>query len=448
MELFIILLIVFSFIVFSIIKGIFIGYPLILFTILISVLALKKGFSSRIIFSSAVEGGKKSLIVLQVFFLIGMVISLWISAGTIPAIVYYGIKLINPNFFILCAFLITSFVSFLLGTSLGSVGTIGIALIILAKSSDINLSMVAGAILSGAYFGDRCSPMSSSAILVANLTKTNLFDNIKKMFITGTLPFILSCTLYLLLSIYNPISFKDSSITKLISDNFSISFITLLPALVMLGASLIKIPVKKSMTLSIVISILISIFIQGYSIKELLSFAYSGFFLDDGVFPNNIFNKGGILSMTKAGIIVFTSCTMAGILDKTSMLSHLEKRLNSNFNRVRLFITTIITSLITSMFGCNQTISIVLTEQLLSKTYTRFDHSRSKLSIDLENTAIVIAPLIPWNIAAFIPTTTLGVSFSGYIIFAFYLYLIPLSNLINEIIIYKNKNRYKSISTI
>ena len=136
------------------------------------------------------NGGKRAFVVLEIFLLIGIITGTWIASGTVPAIIYYGIKYMNPNFFILYTFLISCIVSFLLGTSLGTVSTVGVALILMAKGGNINIDIAAGAIIAGAYFGDRCSPMSSSAILVANLTRTNLYTNISNMFKTAVIPFI------------------------------------------------------------------------------------------------------------------------------------------------------------------------------------------------------------------------------------------------------------------
>ena len=173
------LVITFVMLMFSIYKGIFIGYPLLISFFIFVIISLRKGYSITAISKMAYDGGKKSFVVLKIFILIGAITAIWMSSGTVPSIVYYGINLMNPNYFIFYAFIISSLVSFLLGTSLGTVSTVGLALIFMAKSGEVNTSISAGAIIAGAYFGDRCSPMSSSANLIANLTETELFINIK-----------------------------------------------------------------------------------------------------------------------------------------------------------------------------------------------------------------------------------------------------------------------------
>lgn len=424
------MILIFLLLIFSIINNIFIAWPLGTALFIFGILSLRRGHSLSDTIKMALEGGRKSFIVLQVFVLIGILTSVWISAGTIPAIVYYGIRLMNPGFFILSAFVITSFVSFLLGTSLGTVSTIGVALIVMARAGDINMPLVTGAIMSGAYFGDRCSPMSSSAILVANLTKTDIFDNIRDMFKTSRLPLLLSALLYLGFSLKNPIVFGSENIGDDLASIFHIGPVSFIPAAIILLASLFRIRVKKSMTLSIGAALIISVVTEGWSPLELLDFSFWGFRLEDGLLPGNILNRGGVISMLRAGIVVFISCAMAGIFNGTKMLDRFHTVFSRARDRSHLFLYTITTSILTSVFGCNQTIAIVLTEQLLDKTYENKEHSRGSLAIDLENTAVVIAPLIPWNIAAFMPTSTLGVNFYNYVPYAFYLYLLPLINLL------------------
>lgn len=430
---------IFFIITLSIIREIFIGYPLFFALITFGFLTLRRGHPLISVLGMAAAGAKKALIVIKVFVLIGMLTALWISAGTIPSIVYYGMELLVADYFILSAFLITSLVSFLLGTSLGTVSTIGVALVVMARVGDINMAMVAGAVMAGAYFGDRCSPMSSSAILVASLTKTDLYTNIKGMAATGILPFIVSAILYLWISLSNPLIIGENTLVASLSDLFHTGPVTLVPALIVLGGALMKMPVKRSMGYSILSAFIISITVQGYSFTELLDFSVRGFHLETGTIPGDILNRGGILSMTKAAVVVSISCAMAGIINNTGIFYKLNSLFNRGLGRVKLFTYTLLTSIATSTFGCNQTIAIVLTQQLLEEAYSDSSHSKNKLAVDIENTAVVIAPLIPWNIAAYIPTTTLGVHFYSYIPYTFYLYLLPLGIIAGELLKQRKK---------
>lgn len=375
-------------------------------------------------------GGKKAFVVLRIFILIGAITAIWMAAGTVPGIVYYGIRFLNPNFFILYAFLISSLVSLLLGTSFGTVSTVGIALIVMAKGGGVDPNIAAGAIIAGAYFGDRCSPMSSSANLVANLTETNLHENIRNMFATSVIPFVLSVILYTIVSFKEPLNFVGSSIDSDIINIFNISWVVLLPAVIIIILSVFKVNVKVSMLFSILVAAIISVALQQYRLIAILKYMLLGFHLDSASPLYPIIRGGGIFSMWKASLVVFVSCSLAGIFNGTSMLQSLENILMKARTRGELFSYTTIVSALTAAFGCNQSISIVLTSQLMANTYKEKKVDAYKLAIDLENTSIVIAALIPWNIAALVPTTTLNVSSISYIPYAFYLYLIPIVNLI------------------
>lgn len=421
-------IITFVMLMFSVYKGVFLGYPLLAGLCIFVIISLRKGYSIQSISKMAYDGGKKSFVILKIFVLIGSITAIWMSSATVPTIVYYGIKLMNPGYFIFYAFVISSIVSFLLGTSFGTVSTVGIALIIMAKSADVNINIAAGAIISGAYFGDRCSPMSSSANLISNLTETELFINIKNMLKNTIFPFSLSLIFYFIISINVPLNTTSGSIDTAIANNFKITLLSLLPSIVILVLSLFKVNVKISMFLSIVIASILSISIQNYSLAEILSFIVMGFHLDDSNPLSQIIKGGGIISMVKPAIVVFISCSLAGIFEGTKTLQNVEKLLLKAKSRSSLFLYTAIVSILTAAFGSNQSISSVLTYSLMEKSYKQNSVDKYRLALDLEDTGIVLSALIPWNLAAFVPTLTMSVSNVGFIPYAFYLYILPLTS--------------------
>lgn len=430
MDILIAILITFSALIFSVLKGIFVGYSLILCLFLFVFISCKRGFPLKNIIKMFFNGGASSYIVLSIFVLIGCITSIWLASGTVPSIIYYGVKYMNPNLFILYSFLITCVVSYLLGSALGTVSTIGIALILIAKSGGVDINIVAGSIISGAYFGDRCSPMASSANLVANLTETNLYINIKNMFKTSIVPFILSVFIYFLLSLQSPLSFVQNQMDTEIVKIFQINWIMLLPAIIILVLSLFKVNVKWSMILSIICASIIAMIFQHYKFNEVIRFLVFGFDLNSDSFLKSILKGGGIISMWKASLVVFISCGLSGIFDGTSMLEPIKSVLNKATTSFSLFIYTLVTSVLTGAFGCNQSIAIVLTHNIMNKTYSKKNTDNYKLAIDLENSGVLLSALIPWNIAAFVPTTAMEVSNTGFIPYAFYLYLVPLFNIL------------------
>lgn len=430
MDIIIGMFIMFCALIFSIYKRIFVGYPLILGFIIFVYISLKKGYSLHNIARMSFDGGKKAFVVLKILLLIGAITGTWMASGTVPAIIYYGIKYMNPNFFILYSFIVSCVVSFLLGTALGTVGTVGIALILIAKSGNINVNIAAGAIIAGAYFGDRCSPMSSSANLVSNLTNTDIYKNISNMFKTSIIPFVLSIIIYLIISLKEPINFTKSTISNEIINTFNINWIILLPAIIILISSLCRVDVKLSMIISIASSFIISIVFQHYKPIEVIKFMVLGFQLNSPSALKSIIKGGGIISMWQASVVIFMSCALSGIFNGTNMLKSIENILMRARTRQKLFMYTTITSIATAALGCNQSISIVLTQSLMSKSYEDNNIGSYQLATDLENTGIVLSALIPWNMAAFVPTLTMAVSSTGFIPYAFYLYLLPIINML------------------
>ena len=424
------IIITFVLLILCILNGIFIGFPLIFCFINFASIAWQRGYPLKDIIRMSYQGGKKSFIVLRILLLVGAITSLWMASGTTPAILYYGIQLIDPKLFIMYAFLISSLVSILLGTAFGTVSTVGLSLILMAKSGHINTDIVAGAIIAGAYFGDRCSPMSSSANLVAYLTGSNLYPNIKNMLKTGTLPFVLSIFFYLMLSLHYPLTFTENTLTTEILKIFGLHWVALLPALAILILAILKVDVKISMLVSILLAMLISFSLQHYDIPEILRITLLGYDLDRASSLSTILKGGGIVSMWKVSVVVFISCCWAGLFAETNILQDLDEILLKAKSRPATFLVTATISMITAILGCSQTIAIVLTNSLMHKVYTKNNFDHYQLALDLENTCVTLAALIPWNTAAFVPSTTMNVSLVGFIPYAFFLYLLPLTQFI------------------
>ncbi|NJS12892.1 MAG: Na+/H+ antiporter NhaC family protein [Microcoleus sp. CSU_2_2] len=427
MDLLFFLALSFGMLLFSTLKGYFIIYPLLASLAIFTAILLNRGFPIISLIAMAVSGSKKSFSVINILLLIGVVMSVWMAAGTVPVLVYWGIKLISPQYFIFSAFILTSVISLLIGTSFGAASTIGLALTIAASSSAVNPNIIGGAIIAGAYFGDRCSPMSSSANLIAVITKTDIYTNFKNMVRTSWLPLIVSSIMYLILSLANPVELANNNLTFEISKTFNLNSITLLPALIILILCVMKIEVKIAMTASVIVGSAIAIFVQGYSPIELIQFALTGFKLESTSSLKDLVAGGGMLSMAKVSTVVIVSTAFVGIFAGTRTLEFIKEYLNKARSRSDLFLGTTIISLLTAAFGCTQTIAIILTHQLVEEKYSQERLKSDRLALDLENTAVILSPLIPWNIAGLVPATVLNVD-SGFIPYAFYLYLIPIFN--------------------
>ena len=415
---------------FSVVYALVIGY------IIFIIYGLIKRHNLIILIKKSFEGVLTVKNILLVFILIGMITALWRASGTIAFIVYMGSKLVSPSILILLTFLLCSILSVLIGTSLGTAATMGVICVSIGKTMGVNPYYVGGAVLSGIYFGDRCSPMSTSALLIAELTKTNLYTNIKLMIKTSIIPFIVTCLFYLLLGFKSTISNISVNVTEIFKQNYNLNIIVIIPAILIVILSILKINVKKTMLVSIVISFIIAIFIQRDSVVALINYCIFGYH-----HPNERLNLmmkgGGILSMVNVSLIVGISSSYSGIFKETKMLVSLKKYLKDFSKKTSNYFVIFLSSIISGAIACNQSLGTILTNELCGELV-----EKQKMAIILENTVILLVGLIPWNIAMEVPLKAIDVGIMAGV-YAFYLYFLPLWNLILGVIEERNKKSYK-----
>lgn len=407
-----------------IITGKSILYALLAGLIIFSLYGKKQGYSWRQISRMALQGAWKVKNILLTFILIGMLTALWRQAGTIPAIICYTVHLIKPSTFLLMTFLLNCLISVLTGTALGTAATIGVVCATMASALGIPSWMTGGAILSGVYFGDRCSPVSTSALLVAELTETGIYTNIKNMIKSALAPFTITCILYLTVSIQLHGKTEMPDLGHAFGSEFRLSWIALLPAAVILLLSVMQAGVKIAMIASIVTAIPVCIGLQNMAFTELPELLLNGFHSTD-VTVAAMLNGGGITSMLKVGAIVCISSSYSGIFQATGILNGFQKMVCLLADRTKPYFAVLVTSILTSVMACNQTLVIMLTDQLCSRT----EPDKLRFANNLEDSAVLIAPLVPWSIACAVPLTAVGAP--GYsVLFAVFLYLLPLCDLV------------------
>ena len=407
-----------------IITGKSILYALLAGLIIFSLYGKKQGYSWRQISRMALQGVWKVKNILLTFILIGMLTALWRQAGTIPAIICYTVHLIKPSTFLLMTFLLNCLISVLTGTALGTAATIGVVCATMASALGIPSWMTGGAILSGVYFGDRCSPVSTSALLVAELTETGIYTNIKNMIKSALAPFTITCILYLTVSIQLHGKTEMPDLGHAFGSEFRLSWIALLPAAVILLLSVMQAGVKIAMIASIVTAIPVCIGLQNMAFTELPELLLNGFHSTD-VTVAAMLNGGGITSMLKVGAIVCISSSYSGIFQATGILNGFQKMVCLLADRTKPYFAVLVTSILTSVMACNQTLAIMLTDQLCCRT----ESDKLRFANNLEDSAVLIAPLVPWSIACAVPLTAAGAP--GYsVLFAVFLYLLPLCDLV------------------
>lgn len=399
-------------------------WALLLGLALFSLLGLKKGFTPRQLAAMAWRQGRDSLIVVPVFLLIGMVTALWRASGTISFFLYYGLEGLRPASFLLVAFLLSAVLSFALGTCYGVTGTAGVVLITLARSGGVDLAVTAGAILSGAYFGDRCSPMSSCATLVAACTGTELYKNVREMLKTALLPTLLTVLAFGVLSRLYPIQRMDSVVLSALRENFDLHWTVLLPAVLMLVLPLAKVPVKWAMAASAATAFILTVALQGLPVPEALRTAILGYAPRQAELAG-ILSGGGLVSMVTSGAVVFITSLYAGILEGIDALAPAKDWVERLSRRVGLFPAAVLVSTAVVSVFCNQAVMVMIDAQLLADSYEARGASRTELAMDIANSGVTIAGLVPWSIAITVPLSMLDVGTEA-IPWCVLLYMIPL----------------------
>lgn len=358
--------------------------------------------------------------ILITFLLIGMLTAVWRGSGTIAAIICASTGLMSPALIVLLCFWLCGVVSLLTGTAFGTAATMGVICMSIANVMGVPPAFSGGAILSGVYVGDRCSPMSTGAQLVCGLTGTDIYCNMRRMMKTCVIPFLLSSVLYLALGF---LSGEDAAATDVIGifrESYRLGWVTLLPALVTVLFTLLKLNVKITMLTSILVGGAVCIFVQEISPTELVWICLRGFQAETPALAA-LSNGGGIVSMLNVCAIVCVSSTYAGLFSESGLLNNTKGLIRRLTKRINPFGAITVVSAIASTVCCNQTLTVIMTNQLCSDIIP--DHY--DMAAAIEDSAVVIAPLIPWSIAAAVPLTSIGAPLSS-ILLGCYLYLIPL----------------------
>jgi len=434
--------VLFGLLVTASILGIPILYPLLAGIFLFSVAAVRKGHRPLDVIRMLLSGARKTVPVVVVFVIIGMLIGLWMASGTLSWLVYFGLRIIAPNLFLFFCFLLTCFVSIPLGTSFGTVGTIGMVLLVIAKSGNVPIAPVAGAILSGAYFGDRNSPTSSSALLVSMMTRTDLYANLGRMLKTGTPAFIAASLIYLALSPLYPLSSVDNAFITSLPDYFSISAWNLSPLIVLIAFIVLRFKIRYAMLFSCISAFFVALFVQRFPLGTIVQGVFTGFRLPgEGPVPE-VIRGGGISFMLNAMTIVIASASFSGLLAKSGLIRHYETAIAAMTRKTGTYLSSLITALFTASLGCTQTLAIIMNSHLLAKPYEENGKTREELALDIEDSVVVLAALIPWNVAGSIPLKMLDAPLHS-LLFAYFMWSLPAIRLVRQALQARRKNRNK-----
>ena len=367
---------------------------------------------------------KDALLVVKVMLIIGALTAVWRVSGTIIIFVYYGMKIIMPPIFLLVTFLLCCLLSYAIGTSFGVASTVGVIFMALAESGGVNPLLAGGAVMSGIYFGDRCSPVSSSANMVAGITGTQIYDNVKMMLKTGLLPFLAALAAYVVMSVTNPMNGADSAMMTSLEEEFTLSLWAFIPAIIIIGLPLLKVGVIKAMAASIVSGVLIAWLVQGETLLHIARVMVLGYESSSGGM-SSILEGGGLVSMLEVAVIVGISSMYSGIFSGTHMLDNLQEKLGNACTRFGRFSVMLMMSVAMSSIFCNQTVGTLMCSDMLKKPYLDGGGTKEELAIDMENSVILIACMLPWTIGCSVPLALLGVDMRA-LPFAVFMYAVPI----------------------
>lgn len=371
-----------------------------------------------------------------ILFIVGMMIGIWILGGIVPSMIYYGLKILSPGIFLVATLLICSIVSLGTGSSWSTVGTIGVALIGVGKGLGMPAPIVAGAIISGAYFGDKMSPLSDTTNLAPAVAGTDLFTHIRHMVYTTVPAYIISVVLYTIIGLKfiggELAADKIETMLTTMNATFLIHPALLIPPAVVIVMVIKRIPPLPALSAGTLLGALFAVFTQSASIRHIIEAGFSGYRCQTGVIMvDDLLSRGGIMSMMETVALIFCALAFGGIMERTGMLETLAGSLLKKVRRDgSLIATTIFSAIGMNAVAPTQYMSIVIPGRMYKNAFERMGLHPKNLSRCLEDAGTLTSPIIPWNSCAAFMHAMLGVNPILYAPYAFVNLATPLISLI------------------
>jgi NhaC family Na+:H+ antiporter len=394
-----------------------------------AVLGLLLGFEWKDMERGIVDSIHKAMPAILIMLSVGILVGSWMASGTIPMVIYYGLKLISPKFFLATACLVCSVVAVASGTSWGTIGTVGVAFIGIAMGLGIPLGPAAGAVVAGAYFGDKISPLSDIPNLATVISGSNLFDHIKHMMWSAVPAWLAGLAIYFFVGLkYGATTVRSETLDLILGtlrSNFRFSLLLLLPMAVIFYFAVAKKPTIPAMVLSSLAAAVLAVLVQKIPLTVVATAMNSGLPARTGVeIVDRLLAKGGMMSMMETQLIAFTAFAFGGIMQRTGCLAViLDKVMRFTRHVWSLVLTTIGAAVLSAMITGSSYLSMILPADLLAPIYKKKNLAAKNLSRIIEESGAIVVPLIPWSMAGVYITGTLGVSTFSYLPWAFMNYL-------------------------
>ena len=408
--------------------------PMFFGVVISAIVGMSLGYKWSDLEGMMIDGISKAMQSILILAIVGMMIGAWLLSGTIPTMIYYGLKLLSPKIFLIAAVLICSITSLATGTSWGTMGTMGLALIGIGTGLGMPIGPTAGAVISGAYFGDKLSPLSDTTNLAPAMAGTDVFTHVKYMLKSTLVSYAITLVFFGVYGFVHASSGAvDSSqatvIMEGIRDNFNVNPLLLLPPLVVILAIALKIPAIPGITMGFIVAcIMAPLFQTGVGISELLNASLKGFVCETDVESlNELLSSGGLLSMGFSILMVLIAMMFGGIMEGTRQMEVIiEAILKVVKGPAALIGVTEATCIFANAIMAEQYISILIPGRMFAPAYREKGIHPKSLSNALESAGTVTSCLIPWNTCGQFIKTTLGVMTVQYLPWAVFNYTMPL----------------------
>jgi len=386
----------------------------------------------KTMFTSMLKALQPSLILITV----GILIGAWMAAGTVPALIYYGIQAISPQFFLVTALLFCSVVSVATGSSWATLGTAGIAMIGVGHSLGVPIAMTAGAIVSGAYFGDKLSPLSDTTNLAAAVVGIDVFTHVKHMLWTTIPAYIVTAIIFTVIGLNIQVATVNSEevniLTNYLGNNFQLGIFAFLPAIVLFILLITKQPAITSVLIGGLVGALVAVLYQGVSLTSIFDILYNGFFVESGIEAvDTLLQRGGLVSMLPMVAIFLFALGLGGLLNASGVLvTIISSIVGAIKSRGILVSVTMVMSYFTLALGGTFSFAGVMTGTFMRPLYDKFNLKPENLSRTMEDCATQGCALLPWTASGVFTATALGVPTLTYLPFCFLAMITPLINLL------------------
>ncbi|MCM3160767.1 Na+/H+ antiporter NhaC [Metabacillus litoralis] len=390
---------------------------------LVIFLGLRLGHSYNNLQTAVAKGIYTGLEAILVIIFVGALIGAWIAGGVVPTLIYYGLEIIHPSVFLFATLIICAITSVATGTSWGTAGTAGIAMMGVGESFGLPMPLVAGAVISGAYFGDKLSPLSDSTVMTASLARVEIIAHIRSMLLISVPALFISGLLFLGAGFFYNSEGADLSIVQeninALNTHFNIGWHMLIPIIVVIIMLAKRMPSIPTLAFGSILGIVWASLFQGMEVIPAIETLYSGFSIESGTpFIDQLFNRGGIESMLGVICIMILALGFGGLMDHIGLLATIRDRLVKFItNPGKLTASTILSAFLGNFFGSAGYVSLITGAKMTEKSYEKLNIDRRVLSRNLESGGILTAPMVPWSDNGIYMATVLGVATMSYLPF-------------------------------